>query len=430
MLWLWLTLGVLLAVVVYDMLQRKHAILRNFPIIGHLRYLLESLGPELRQYVVADNDEERPFSRDERRWVYASSKRDNTYFGFGSDNDMELTPNYLIIKQQTFPLESPRPGDPGYDPEHMIACTKVLGGKSGRVKAFRPSSVVNISGMSFGSLSGPAVAALNQGAVIAGCLHNTGEGGVSPHHLQGGHLVWQIGTGYFGCRELDGSFSMTRLKETVDQHPQIRAIELKLSQGAKPGVGGILPQRKITQEIAVIRGIPMDRDCASPSAHTEFHDADSLLDFAESIAGETGLPVGIKSAVGESAFWKELAKLIATSGRAVDFVTIDGGEGGTGAGPLVFTDHVALPFKVGFSRVRNIFADAGAADHVVFIGSGKLGLPEPALLAFPSGVTWSTLVARRCWRSAVSRLSAVTRTIAPPASRLRTAGSLAGSARR
>ena len=236
MLWLWLSLCVL-AVVVYDLLQRKHAILRNFPIIGHFRFLLESIGPELRQYIVTDNNEERLFSRDERRWVYASSKRENTYFGFGSDNEMELSPNYLIIKHQTFPVPMPRPGEPGYDPEYRLACTKVLGESRGRVKAFRPASVVNVSGMSFGSLSGPAVEALNRGAVVAGCLHNTGEGGVSPYHLRGGQLVWQIGTGYFGCRELDGRFSMSRVKDLVAQHPQIRAIEIKLSQGAKPGVG-------------------------------------------------------------------------------------------------------------------------------------------------------------------------------------------------
>ena len=385
MFWLWLSLGVLAAVVLYDLLQRKHAILRNFPIIGHFRFLLESIGPELRQYIVTDNNEERPFSRDERRWVYASSKRENTYFGFGSDNEMELSPNYLIIKHQTFPVPMPRPGEPGYDPEYRIACTKVLGESRGRVKAFRPASVVNVSGMSFGSLSGPAVEALNRGAVVAGCLHNTGEGGVSPYHLHGGQLVWQIGTGYFGCRELDGRFSMSCVKDVVAQHSQIRAIEIKLSQGAKPGVGGLLPRKKISQEIAAIRGVPMDRDCVSPSVHTEFRDADGLLDFAEAIAGETGLPVGIKSAVGESSFWVELARLIATTGRAVDFITIDGGEGGTGAGPLVFVDHVALPFKVGFSRVHRIFSDAGVADQVVFIGSGKLGFPEPALLAFSLG---------------------------------------------
>ena len=282
-------LGLVAAVVTYDLLQRQHAILRNFPIVGHFRYWLESVGPELRQYIVTDNNEERPFSRDQRRWVYASSKQENNYFGFGSDQDMELQPNFLIIKHHTFPLQTPFPGDAAYDPQFTIACAKVLGAARGRVKAFRPASVINVSGMSFGSLSGPAVESLNRGARIAGCLHNTGEGGVSPYHLNGGDLIWQVGTGYFGCREADGRFSMARLTETVARCPQIRAIEIKLSQGAKPGLGGLLPKAKISAEIAQTRGIPRDRDCASPAAHSVFGNADELLDFVESVAAVTGL---------------------------------------------------------------------------------------------------------------------------------------------
>ena len=253
-------LAVVVAVALYDLLQRKRAILRTFPVIGHFRYWLEALGPELRQYIVARNDEERPFSRDQRSWVYASAKHENNYFGFGSDNDMELRSNYLIIKHNTFPMQTYHPGDAAYDPEYRIPCAKTLGAARRRAKAFRPASVFNVSGMSFGSLSGPAVEALNRGAQIAGCLQSTGEGGVSSHHLKGGDLVWQIGTGYFGCRDHDGRFSMARLKETVARCPQIRAIEIKLSQGAKPGLGGVLPRAKINREIAEIRGIPMDRD--------------------------------------------------------------------------------------------------------------------------------------------------------------------------
>jgi glutamate synthase domain-containing protein 2 len=261
----------------------------------------------------------------------------------------------------------------------------MLGGGRRRARAFRPASVVNVSGMSYGSLSAAAVEALNRGAAAAGCLQNTGEGGVSRHHEHGGDLVWQIGTGYFGCRELDGRFSMARLKETVARVPAIRAIEIKLSQGAKPGVGGILPRAKISAEIAAIRGVPRDRDCISPPTHSTFNDADGLLDFAESIALETGLPVGIKSAVGELGFWRDLARLTAPGDRGLDFITIDGSEGGTGAGPLVFSDHVALPFKVAFSRVHKTFVDEGARDRVIFVGSGKLGFPEAALFAFALG---------------------------------------------
>ena len=386
MMWIVAVMAVfLVAVAIYDLMQRQHAILRSFPVVGHLRYWLEAIGPELRQYIVTDNNEERPFSRDQRRWIYASAKRENNYFGFGSDNEMELQPHYLIIKHDTFPLPARHAGDAGFDPQFRIPCAKIMGGARGRPRAFRPSSIVNVSGMSFGSLSGPAVEALNRGSQIAGCLQSTGEGGVSSHHLKGGDLVWQVGTGYFGCREPDGRFSMTRLKDTIARAPQIRAVEVKLSQGAKPGVGGLLPRAKISPEIAEIRGVSMDRDCISPAAHSAFGNADQMLDFVESIAGETGLPVGIKSAVGDSAFWEELAHLMAGGTRGVDFITIDGGEGGTGAGPLVFTDHVALPFKVGFSRVQKIFTEHGLHQRILFIGSGKLGFPEAALFAFALG---------------------------------------------
>jgi glutamate synthase (ferredoxin) len=379
-----LLLAVLAAVAVYDLVQRRHAILRNFPIIGHFRFLRERVGPELRQYIVTDNNAERPFDRDQRRWVYASSKKENDYFGFGTDNDLELASNYIIIKQSPFPLPEPLPGEPGYDPSFQIPCAKVLGGYRRRAKAFRPRSIVNVSAMSFGSLSEAAVQALNQGCKLANCLHNTGEGGIAPAHLHGGELVWQIGTGYFGCRDEDGRFSLERFLETVARHP-VRAIELKLSQGAKPGLGGLLPGRKVTPEIARIRGIPVGRDCISPSAHTAFHDVDSLLDFVELLADHTGLPIGIKSAVGHLAFWRTLAARMAATGRGVDFITIDGGEGGTGAAPLVFTDHVALPFKMAMARVYREFVPHGLHERVVFIGSGKLGFPEASVFAFALG---------------------------------------------
>ena len=374
----------IVAVVVHDLTQRKHAILRNFPIIGHFRYIFEAVGPELRQYIVTSNTEERPFSREQRSWVYASSKNENNYFGFGTDNDLELSANYLIVKQSTFPLDSPHAGDPGYDPKHRLPSAKVLGGHRGRKKAFRPDSAVNVSGMSYGSLSGNAVEALNRGAKLANCLQSTGEGGISEFHKKGGDLVWQIGTGYFGCRDAQGRFSMERFLESVASAP-VKAIEIKLSQGAKPGLGGVLPAAKVTPEISAIRGVPVGRDCISPSHHTAFSGVDSMLDFVEKLADTTGLPVGIKSAVGDQGFWRELAAKMATTRRGVDFITIDGGEGGTGAAPLVFADHVALPFKQAISRVYREFAMAGLKDKVVFVGSGKLGFPEMALFAFALG---------------------------------------------
>ncbi|MEZ4867962.1 MAG: FMN-binding glutamate synthase family protein [Caldilineaceae bacterium] len=381
----WLLLLGLIALVAYDVIQRQHAILRNFPVIGHFRYWLEAIGPELRQYIVTDNDEERPFSRDQRRWVYASAKQQNNYFGFGTDNDLELSPNYLIIKHSVFPLPELHPSDPAYDPAHPIPCAKIIGHHRQRAQKFRPASVVNISAMSYGSLSWAAIEAINRGCQLAGCMQNTGEGGVAPYHLLGGDVVWQIGTGYFGCREADGQFSLSKLVDRVQASPQIRMIEIKLSQGAKPGIGGILPAAKVTPEIAAIRGVPLGKDVVSPNGHSAFHDVDSLLDFVEQIAEATGLPVGVKSAVGEERFWHKLARQMQNGRRGVDFITIDGGEGGTGAAPLVFSDHVALPFKLGFSRVYRAFAEQGLHEKVTFIGSGKLGFPESALFAFGLG---------------------------------------------
>lgn len=369
---------------IHDITQRKHSILRIFPIVGHFRYWLEHIGPELRQYIVASDNEERPFSRAQRRWVYASSKSQNNYFGFGTSLDVDREANHLIVKHSSFPIDDPQPGQTGHDPNYTLPCAKTVGGHRQREKAFRPKSVVNISAMSFGSLSGPAIEALNGGAYLAEALHNTGEGGVSRHHLQGGDLVWQMGTGYFGCRDKQGRFNLERLQESLAGKP-IKAIEIKISQGAKPGCGGMLPAAKITPEIAEVRGIPMGKDCVSPNHHSEFRDADSLLDFVETLADATGLPVGIKSAVGEIDFWKQLAHQMSTTDRGVDFVTIDGSEGGTGAAPLVFTDHVAMPFKHGMSTVYREFVKQDVQDQIVFIGSGKLGFPEAALLAFGLG---------------------------------------------
>jgi glutamate synthase (ferredoxin) len=371
------------AVAAHDLLQRRHAILRNYPLVGHARYWLEAIGPELRQYIVASNDEERPFSRDQRRWVYASAKLENNYFGFGTDNDLEHTSGNVIIHHRTFGRQHVTHGKPGQ--EAWLPCAKVLGAARNRRLAFRPNSVVNISGMSFGSLSGNAVEALNRGAELAGCLQNTGEGAVSPYHRKGGELIFQIGTAYFGCRDDDGRFSLAKLKELVAGAP-IRALEIKLSQGAKPGLGGVLPAAKVSAEIANTRGVPQGKDCISPSRHSEFHDVDSLLDWVELLASETGLPVGLKSAVGDLEFWRELADQMGSGERGVDFITIDGGEGGTGAAPMIFTDAVSLPFRLGFSRVYSIFAERGMHERVVFIGAGKLGLPDNAVVAFGLGV--------------------------------------------
>ncbi len=379
--WLWLliSIGAFLGIVfIHDSIQKRHSILRTYPVIGHLRFLLEKIGPELRQYIVAHNEEERPFNRDERRWVYSTAKEQNTYFGFGTDDEIDK-PGHITFRHSPFPLGRTVPVDA------PLPCGKVMGAWSGRAKAFRPASIVNVSAMSFGSLSGTAIEALNRGAKMAGCMHNTGEGGISKYHRSGGDLVFQMGTGYFGCRNPDGTFSMDRLLETIDSAP-VRSIEVKLSQGAKPGVGGLLPGAKVSPEIAEARGVPVGEDVVSPSRHSAFGSVAELVDFVEEVARETGLPVGIKSAVGQEAFWTELAQHMAETRRGPDFVTVDGAEGGTGAGPLVFTDHVALPFWRAFGIVHRAFGEAGLSDQIVMIGSAKLGFPAPAALAFNIGV--------------------------------------------
>lgn len=380
MIWLILLIGLgvlLVGTFLFDITQKRHTILRNFPIIGHLRYLLESFGPELRQYIVADNDEERPFSRDQRRWVYSSAKSENAYFGFGTDNDIDRD-GYVIIKQSAFPNTDP------IGENAPIPVAKVVGEWRNRPKKYRQASVVQTSAMSFGSLSAQATEAINRGVAIAGTLQNTGEGGISDHHRHGGGLNFQFGTGYFGCRNPDGSFSMDELVETV-RSADVRMIEVKLSQGAKPGLGGVLPAKKVTPAIAAARGVEVGKSVLSPNAHRAFHDVDGLIDFVEAIADATGIPVGIKSAVGQTQFWEDLASAMSARQEGPDFIVIDGGEGGTGAAPLVFSDHVALPFRLGFSRVYNIFRAHDLHHDVVFGGAGKLGFPGEALVALALG---------------------------------------------
>jgi glutamate synthase domain-containing protein 2 len=368
----------------YDLVQRHHAILRNFPVVGHLRYLIEEVGPELRQYIVTSDEQERPFSRNQRRWVYASAKGQTNVFGFGSELDMETMESLTVLRQTPFPAAPPAAGETGSPPEYLLPCAKVLGETHGRRHAFRPQSVVNISGMSYGSLSPPAVEALARAASIAPCLHNTGEGGLATEHLHGADLIFQIGTGYFGCRDENGRFSLERLRDRIAEGP-VRALEIKLSQGAKPGLGGMLPAPKVTPEIARIRGVRVGVDCISPPSHSAFKGVDGLIEWVEMLAEDTGLPVGIKAAVGDESFWVQLAERMSATGGGPDFITVDGAEGGTGAAPLAFTDHVALPFKLGFAHAFAHFARAGIADQVVWIGAGRLGFADAGAFAFSLG---------------------------------------------
>jgi len=374
-----LVLLVVLVTFVHDVLQKKHAIGHNFPVIGHLRYLLEMIGPELRQYWVANDKEEMPFNRQERRWVYTTAKGQNSNFGFGTTEQVYGI-GYPIIKHAAFPFHPE-----GEEHSTDVACLKVMGEARGRRRPFHPRSIINISAMSFGSLGARATEALNRGAGLANAYHNSGEGGVSTYHRTGADVMWQLGTGYFGARTAQGDFCLDTLGRTCEEVETVRGIEIKLSQGAKPGKGGILPGVKVTAEIAATRGLPLGETCISPAFHRAFSNVEELIDFVELVADRTGLPVGIKSAVGQTEFWHELAERMRARGEGPDFITIDGGEGGTGAAPLTFSDHVALPFKVGFARVYPIFQQAGISEQIVWIGSGKLGFPDRAVIALAMG---------------------------------------------
>lgn len=381
--WAWILLF-LLAVTIRDIFfNKKHTISHNFPLIGHLRYLLESIGPELRQYIVANNREELPFNRIERGWIYASAKNANNYEGFGTDRDI-YEPNYIFINNAMIPYKIEK-GHPNAKDPYFVPCAKVMGAFNKRRRLYRPASVINVSAMSFGSLSGRAVESLNRGCGMAQAYQNTGEGGLSPYHKTGADVVFHFGTGYFGVRKEDGNFSMEKLVKLVNDYPQVRAIEVKLSQGAKPGKGGVLPAAKITPEIAAIRHVPLGKDVLSPPNHSAFDDVEGLLKFIEDIAEATGLPVGIKAAVGKLGDWEKMAELMVETGKGPDFITIDGGEGGTGAAPPSFADHVSLPWIYAFSEVYQIFKQHQLCERIVFIGSGKLGFPAKAAMAFSMG---------------------------------------------
>ena len=380
--WGWIIISfVLLAI--RDIVQPKHSISHNFPIVGHFRFLLEKIGPELRQYLVANNREELPFNRIERSWIYASAKHENNYEGFGTDRDI-YAHQHIFINNAMMPFKIGKEHPNSVD-KTFIPCAKVMGVFHKRRKPFRPASIINVSAMSFGSLSAKAIESLNKGVEIAGVYHNTGEGGLSPYHSNGGDVVFQIGTGYFGVRDSEGNFSMSELEKLVKDNPFVRAIEIKLSQGAKPGKGGVLPGAKITKEIAEIRGVTIGKDVLSPPNHTAFSNVAELVGFIELMADKTGLPIGVKGAIGKLEQWKELADIMKETGKGPDFISVDGGEGGTGAAPPSFADHVSLPWVYAFSDLYKVFQKRGITDRIVFIGSGKLGFPAKAAMAFAMG---------------------------------------------
>ncbi|GAA4807710.1 FMN-binding glutamate synthase family protein [Litoribaculum gwangyangense] len=381
--WGWILIVLALVAIRDIFFQKKHTISHNYPIVGHLRYWLESIGPEMRQYFVANNREELPFNRIERSWIYASAKKENNYEGFGTDRDI-YAHHHIFINNAMIPFELPE-NHPNTIDKAFLPCAKVMGEFNKRKKPYRPASIINVSAMSFGSLSAKAIESLNKGVKMADAYHNTGEGGLSPYHSHGGDVVFHFGTGYFGVRDKDGGFSMEKMIELVEKNPFIRAIEIKLSQGAKPGKGGVLPGAKINKELAEIRGVEVGKDVLSPPNHKAFSNVPEMVEFIEKIAEATGLPVGIKAAIGKLEQWEELADIMLKTGKGPDFITVDGGEGGTGAAPPSFADHVSLPWVYGFSSLYKLFQKKGLSDRIVFIGSGKLGFPAKAAMAFAMG---------------------------------------------
>jgi glutamate synthase domain-containing protein 2 len=315
----------------FDLLQTKHTLLRIYPVVGHARYLLESIGPEIRQYFVESDTDGTPIDRNHRAYVYKRAKRQNQTHPFGTERDLNR-PGYAWMPHSIYPAgmldEPPRVTIGGAD------CSQPY-----------TASLFNISAMSFGALGPNAIEALNRGASAGHFFHDTGEGGISPYHLKGGDLVWEIGTGYFGCRTEDGQFSAEKFEEQAAR-PEVKMIEIKISQGAKPGHGGVLPASKNSLEIANIRGVEPHTTVLSPPGHTAFGDAAGLLEFVQTLRRKSGgKPVGFKLCIGKRREFEEICRQMRKTGIKPDFITVDGAEGGTGAAPIVFSNHVGMPWE-------------------------------------------------------------------------------------
>lgn len=353
---LWVLL-LLFFIGVYDVFQKKHAILRNFPLVGHFRYLLESISPEIQQYFIESNTDGKPFDRNTRALAYRRAKSVNDTHPFGTQRDIGES-NYMALRHSIYAVV---PKDK--DPRVMI------GGKD----CLQPysASIYNISAMSFGSLSSRAIISLNKGAAKGNFYHNTGEGGISHYHRNGGDLVWQIGTGYFGCRDEHGNFSPEAFQEKANW-PEVKMIEIKLSQGAKPGHGGVLPGVKNTPEIAEIRGVKSGETILSPPAHSAFHNEEGLIDFVSHLRELSGgKPVGFKLCIGRTEEFLAICKAMMKRNSFPDFITIDGAEGGTGAAPLEFSDSVGIPLLPALIFVRSTLEKFGIRDQIKVIASGK-----------------------------------------------------------
>ena len=358
--WVWAVLPVALVLVgVHDLTQRRHSVLRNYPLLGHLRFFFEFLRPELRQYFLESDQDEVPFSRAERSLVYERAKQEEDKRPFGTQRDVYGV-EYEWINHSIAPRKLR---------DHDFRIT--IGGPH----CAQPysASIFNISAMSFGALSANAILALNAGAKEGGFAHDTGEGSISRHHrVHGGDLIWEVASGYFGCRNDDGSFSPERFAAAA-REPQVKMIEIKLSQGAKPGHGGVLPGPKVTPEIAEARGVPAGQDCVSPAGHSAFSTPIGLLQFVQQLRELSGgKPVGFKLCIGHPWEFFAICKAMLATGITPDFIVVDGTEGGTGAAPVEFIDHVGTPLQEGLLLVHNTLVGLNLREHIKLGASGKI----------------------------------------------------------
>lgn len=344
----------------WDLFQTRHSVLRNYPIIGHVRWMVEMIRPEIRQYLLESDTDASPFSREQRSIVYRRAKEDPSDHPFGTIRDVYAA-DYEFIQHSLTPAAVADP-----------ASFRITIGNDQCAQPYS-ASVFNISAMSFGALSANAIRALNKGAAQGGFYHDTGEGSLSPYHREyGGDVVWQIASGYFGCRDEQGRFDPDRFAAQAAS-PQVRMIELKLSQGAKPGHGGVLPARKVTREIAETRGVPVGVDCISPSRHSAFNTPLEMMAFLQQLRTLSGgKPVGFKLCIGLPWEFMAIVKAMLASGVTPDFIVVDGGEGGTGAAPVEFSDHIGVPMREGLLFVHNTLVGAGLRDQVKIGVAGRL----------------------------------------------------------
>ena len=357
---IWLITGLLSLVGLHDILQNKHSILKNYPIMGHFRFIFEDFRPEIRQYFIEADQDALPFSRMQRSLVYQRAKNQNADKPFGSIIDV-YADNYRFMTHSLSPCI---PADP--------KTFRILVGNSQCSQPYS-ASIFNISAMSFGSLSANAIRALNKGAQMGGFYHDTGEGSLSPYHLEyGGDIVWELGSGYFGCRTLDGQFDPEKFAVQA-KRPQVKMIEIKLSQGAKPGHGGILPKDKISEEISEIRGVSRDHDCISPSSHSAFKTPIQMMHFIQKLRElSEGKPIGFKLCIGQPWQFMSIVKAMLHTQIIPDFIVVDGSEGGTGAAPIELIDNMGVPLREALLFIHNTLVGAGLRDQIKIGASGKL----------------------------------------------------------